>query len=166
MDPEFRTLQELDLEVVREIFNYYILHTTRNYRTRALTMEDLKEILRPGHPRYRSYMICEGGKPCGFVYLSQFRKRGAYGRTAELTVYLKQGYTGRGIGRKTMEFMEGIAREAGISVLVGIIGSENKDSIALFERMGYNQCAHFRRVAEKFGRVLDMVAYQKILDER
>ena len=165
MDIGFREITENDLRLVREIFNYYIIHTTRNYRTVPLSLKDLKEIIRPGHPRYKSFLITENSDPCGFVYLSQFRKREAYDRTAEITVYLKPGHAGKGIGKHVLEYMEDIAREAGIKVIVGIISGDNAESIALFTKMGYWQCAHYRRVGEKFGRIMDVVAYQKIIDE-
>ncbi len=57
-----------------------------------------RDIINPGHPKYRSFLISESNIPCGFVYLSQFRKREAYDRTAEITVYLKPEYAGKGIG--------------------------------------------------------------------
>jgi phosphinothricin acetyltransferase len=164
MDIHFREIREKDLGLVRDILNHYIIHTTKNYRTVALSIKELKKIIQPGHPRYRSFLITDGSDPCGFVYLSQFRKREAYDRTAEITVYLKPESAGKGIGKYTMEYMEGIAREAGIRVLVGIIGGENVHSISLFTKMGYRQCAHYRQVAEKFGRILDVVVYQKIID--
>jgi phosphinothricin acetyltransferase len=50
-------------------------------------------------------------------------------------------------------------------VLVGVITAENKQSVSLFEKCGFEKCAHYRKVGEKFNRLLDVVAYQKILDE-
>lgn len=157
-------LKETDLEFVREIFNYYIQNTTKNFRTLPLTVDDLKAIICPGHPKYKSYLVAENSIRCGFCYLSQFRKKQAYDRTAEITLYLKPGYTGRGIGSEIVRYLEGIAIDAGIKVLVAIISGENQESIALFEKHGYWQCAHYRQVGEKFGRVMDVVVYQKIID--
>ena len=47
---------------------------------------------------------------------------------------------------------------------MGIITAENESSVKLFERMGYEKCGHFKQVGEKFGRILDVVAYQKLLN--
>lgn len=106
MNLQFRDIIEDDLEIIIEIFNYYILQTIKNYRTHPLTISDLKEILQPGHSKYKSCMILENGKPCGFVYLSQFRKREAYDRTAEVTVYLSPEHTGKGIGKRSLKYIE------------------------------------------------------------
>ena len=53
---------------------------------------------------------------------------------------------------------------SGFRVLIGIISADNKQSIALVEKCGFEKCAHFKEVGEKFGKILDVVAYQKILD--
>ncbi|HSH19025.1 MAG TPA: hypothetical protein VLA03_01155, partial [Draconibacterium sp.] len=38
------------------------------------------------------------GTICGYCYFSQYRKRAAYDRTAEVSVYLKPGLEGKRIG--------------------------------------------------------------------
>jgi L-amino acid N-acyltransferase YncA len=48
-------------------------------------------------------------------------------------------------------------------VLMATICGENDKSIRLFEKNGYFKCAHYKEVEEKFGELLDVVAYQKIL---
>jgi phosphinothricin acetyltransferase len=70
---------------------------------------------------------------------------------------------GRGLGGRGAQFIEDVAKSNGIHVLVATICGENEASIRLFERNGYEKCAHFREVGKKFGRWLDVVAYQKIL---
>lgn len=79
------------------------------------------------------------------------------------TLYLKPEFTGKGIGREAVAFIEGIAIDKKIKVLVASVSSENIASIKLCQRMGYEQCAHYREVGEKFGRILDVIDYQKIL---
>jgi phosphinothricin acetyltransferase len=100
---------------------------------------------------------------CGFCYFSQYKKRQAYDRTAEISLYLKPEYTGRGIGKDVLTYLENVAKQNGISVLIGIISGDNENSIKLFERTGYEKCAHFRQVGEKFNKILDVVSYQKII---
>ena len=163
MSIEFKDITESDLEFVREVFNYYIRNSLKNYRIREMSLQDARDAVSPGHPVYVSRVILEKGEPCGFIYLSRFRKREAYDRTAEITIYLKPGHTGKGLGRSAMEHMEPLAKRKGIHILVGIIGGDNRGSIDFFSHMGYTRCGHFREVAEKSGRILDMVAYQKSL---
>jgi phosphinothricin acetyltransferase len=49
--------------------------------------------------------------------------------------------------------------------MIGVITATNTASIALLEKAQYEKCAHYRQVGEKFGQVLDVVSYRKILPE-
>jgi phosphinothricin acetyltransferase len=95
--------------------------------------------------------------------MTQHKNREAYDETADVTVYLKNGYTGRGIGSLAIKFIEEYAVRQKIHTLVAGICGENTASIRLFEKNGYRRCAHFKEVGMKLGRRLDVVAYQKNL---
>jgi L-amino acid N-acyltransferase YncA len=163
MKLQLADMTESDFDLVKEIYDHYILNTTATYHTEKITIPELKEYVLIGHTRYRSFLIKDEDTVCGFCYISRFKDRQAYDRTAEVTLYLKPEFTGRKIGTWVLNKLEKIAVESGIKVLVGIIGGENEQSIRLFEKCGYEKCAHFRQVGEKFNRILDMVGYQKIL---
>jgi L-amino acid N-acyltransferase YncA len=163
MPIQFIELKENDLEEVRAIYDYYIINTVFTFHTSPITLEGLKEGIFIGHGRYKAFLIEWEEEVCGFCYLTQYKKRPAYDRTAEISVYLKPGFERRGIGTKAITYLETIARQVDIKVLIGVITALNTSSIALFAKMGYEKCAHFKRVGEKFGQVLDVVAYQKIL---
>jgi phosphinothricin acetyltransferase len=121
MNLAFVEIQEHDLKLVKEIYDYYILHSTATFHTRKLTIRQLKASIPVGHPRYRSFLMVYNGEICGFSYLAQYKKRQAYNRTAEITVYLKPAYYGKGIGMETIKKLESVARDAGIGVLIGTI---------------------------------------------
>lgn len=106
-------------------------------------------------------MILEAAEPAGYCFLTQYKKRQAYDRSAELSVYLKPGFTGRGIGTLALGRLEAAAKAAGIRVLVGTICGENEASIRLMEKAGFSRCALLKNIGEKFGRVMDVVMYQK-----
>lgn len=165
MNVEWIELQDKDYPAVKEIYDYYVLNTTVTFATGETSIAGLKESILTGHPKYKSFIIKSDGEVCGFCYLSQYRKRAAYDRTAEISVYLKPGFTGKGIGQQTLEKLKTVARENGIGVLLGVITAENLESVRLVEKCGFVKCAHFRKVGEKFNRLLDVVAYQVILDE-
>ena len=158
-------LQERDFHVVKEIYDYYILNSTATFHTDLISIEELKSVILTGHPKYRSFQIDYEGDTCGYCYISQYKKRQAYDRTAEVTIYLKPEYSGKGIGRETLNRLEKIAKRNGICVLIGLISGDNQASIRLFEKCGYEKCAHFKKVGQKFDKILDVVAYQKIISE-
>jgi L-amino acid N-acyltransferase YncA len=99
----------------------------------------------------------------GFCFLTQFRKKPAYDRSAEIGIYLKPEKTGQKLGHNIIKFLEEYAKENQIEVIIASISSENVSSMKLFNRMGYERCAHYKRIAVKFNRRLDLVHYEKIL---
>ena len=100
----------------------------------------------------------------GFCTLGPFKTRCAYHQTAEMAVYLHHEYTGKGLGATAIDLLEEHARKNGFHVIIVSISQENTASKKLVERKGYEQVAHYREVGFKFGRFLDVVNYQKILD--
>ncbi|MDX8339441.1 GNAT family N-acetyltransferase [Draconibacterium sp. IB214405] len=160
-----KTLEEKDLSLIKDIYNYYIANSTATFHTGSVSEDDLNGILPIGDKRFQSFLIEYNSELAGYCYLGRYKPRAAYDRTAEVTIYLKPEYFGKGIGREVLQLLEQKALEVGIVVLMGIITAENEASVKLFERMGYEKCGHFKQVGEKFGRILDVVAYQKLLDQ-
>ena len=100
---ELICLQEKDFNIIKEIYDYYILHSTITFHLEPLSVEALKEFIPMNHPLYTSYLITEDGKACGYCYIGPFSKRPAYFRTAEITIYLKPDATHKGIGKQVLE---------------------------------------------------------------
>jgi phosphinothricin acetyltransferase len=49
-------------------------------------------------------------------------------------------------------------------MMIGVIDAENEASISLHEKMGFKPCGNIQHAGFKFGRWLDLVLYQKILE--
>ena len=48
--------------------------------------------------------------------------------------------------------------------MIGGIDADNAGSIRFHERLGFERVAHFHEVGHKFGRWLDLVFVQRLLD--
>jgi len=116
------------------------------------------------HKWYKAYVIQRGGEMAGFCFATQLKNHASYDRTAELGVYLKPEYTRRGLGGEAVRHMEKAATADGLKMLIASICGENAASLKLFEKLGYDRCGHFKRIGEKWGRVLDVVFFQKSLE--
>ncbi|HOQ09388.1 MAG TPA: N-acetyltransferase family protein [Syntrophomonadaceae bacterium] len=164
MSITFQAIKPEHLPYVHDIYTHYVLNSTATFQIVPPTLEEMAEMVFFDNPRYQTFVILDGEVICGYVLLTRFHKREAYNRTAEVTIYLHPDHTGKGIGTQALQHIEEFARAQDIHVLVALVSGENQPSIKLFSRQGYSQCACYRQVGEKFGRLLDMVAYQKILD--
>lgn len=158
-----KPVDEAMLPELTGIYNYYVLNTTVTFHAKKLDMEGMRSILFNEDPRFPSYAILNGNELCGYCILACYKKREAYDSTAEVTIYLKNGMERRGIGTFALKQMEGIAVQKGFHTLLAVICAENSGSIGLFTRLGYEKCAHYKEVGLKFGRLLDVVCFQKIL---
>jgi phosphinothricin acetyltransferase len=164
MNVDFIKLREEDFPFLQEIYNFYILNSTATFHIEPVSIEILKEMIPVNHAMYKSYLLKADNKACGYAYLGRYKNRAAYNRTAEVTVYLKPEYIGKGFGKAALKRLEQDAIGTGIiKVLIGVISAENTNSIELFKKTGYVRCAYFKEVGEKFGRILDVVAYQKMI---
>lgn len=175
----FEPIAEEHLPEVLSIYNHYVEHTTVSFHTEILSLEQMRAQIMNVPAHYKSYVIVEEQAPntesalslsasstssiAGYILMTQHKNKQAYDVTAEVTVYLKPGQTGRGLGGKSLSFLEQAGIESGFHVLIATVCTENVNSIALFERYGYEKCAHFREVGYKFGRRLDIASYQKII---
>jgi phosphinothricin acetyltransferase len=163
----FREANPDDLSFVLDLYNYYILNTTAIFDYEKITIGELQARLSYANKRYRTFMVCDTTDKniIGFCFLTQFRKKTAYDRTAEMGIYLAPENTGKKIGKSIIKFLEGYAKENQIEVIIATISGENIASVKLFEKMGYARCAHYRKIAIKFNRHLDLMNYEKILNE-
>ena len=159
----FKEYEECDLPKLFEIYSYYIENSTATFAIEPITPDQMKKILEPLSQRYKTFVILCNDEICGYALFTRFKAREAYDISAEVTIYLKQGFTGRNIGSTALALLEKEAKLAQIHTLVANITSENQASLRLFEKNGYQKCAHFKEVGKKFGRILDLVCLEKIL---
>lgn len=161
MSIHFEPIIKEHLNEVTSIYNYYVENSTATFHLQKVTEQEMEQTLCLGHLIYKSYLIYYNNRIAGFCYLGQFRKKEAYDISAEVTLYIKPEFTGKKIGIEVLNFMGKTAKELGLKNLVGVITSENKGSLKLFERCGYFKCGHLKNIGIKFGRALDVISYQK-----
>jgi len=161
----FEQVNDTHLDDITTIYNSYILNTTATFNILPLTMEEMKHIVYSGHQRFKSYAIFDQDVLVGYVLLARYKAREAYDKTAEVTVYLKTGCEGKGLGTQAIQFIEQLAVQLDFRALLAVICAENTESVHMFEKSSYFKCGHFREVGEKFGRLLDVVVYEKILSK-
>ena len=163
-DIRFEEIKEKDIQEVLDIYTHYVLNSTATFHSEPLSVDEMRNLVVFDNDKYKAFLIKEDGNTCGYVINTQFKKRQAYDRTAEVTIYLKPEYIGKGIGSTALRFIEDFAKTKDIHVLVATICGENTQSKSLFAHNGYIKCANIKEVGMKFNQLLDILIYQKILD--
>jgi L-amino acid N-acyltransferase YncA len=160
-----RPAGETDLEAINEIYNYYVPRSTCTYQLEPEPIEVRIAWFRKHSPdAYPVVVVEEDGKVLGWGSLSRFRERAAYDPTVEASIYVHHEHHRRGIGRMILIDLIAWARKAGFHSLIGGTSADQTASIALQRSLGFQQVALFREVGLKFGRRLDVVFLQLMLN--
>jgi L-amino acid N-acyltransferase YncA len=100
----------------------------------------------------------------GFGSLSPYRPRAAYSTTVEDSVYVAEGSQRLGIGRAILEELLRLAEAHGFHAVIGRIGAGNEASVALHAGCGFEMIGTEREVGRKFGRWLDVVCMERLIE--
>ena len=87
-----------------------------------------------------------------------------YKHTVEHSVYVHQNARRTGVASALMATLIERARAQGKHVMVGGIEAKNEASLALHSRFGFEKVGYLPEVGTKFGRWLDLIFMQLILD--
>ncbi|MDH4232971.1 MAG: GNAT family N-acetyltransferase, partial [Nitrospirota bacterium] len=99
----------------------------------------------------------------GFGMLRAHNPVPTFSHTAEVTCFIHPDYTGKGLGKMMLCFLEKGAVEKGIATILANISSLNPNSIKFHQKNGFTECGRFRKVVRKKGQEFDTVWMQKIL---
>ena len=155
-----------DLGAITEIYNEAILKTVATFDTQTKTVEEQKSWFAEHGSKYPMLVAEQDGYVVGWASLSMWSDRCAYSDTAEGSLYVKEEYQGKGIGRKLLEAIIRAGQKAGLHTVVARITGGNEASIHLCESVGFEHIGVMKEVGRKFGKLLDVNLMQKIYDNR
>ena len=160
-----RLASEHDLPEILNIYNDAILNTTSVYDYKPHTLEMRQAWFaakqRDGYPVFVAEVA---GEVAGFSTFGPFRPWAAYKYTVEHSVYVGQRFRQRGIGRLLVKTVIDFARQMDKHVILAGIDSANEVSIRMHKQLGFVETATLKQVGYKFGRWLDLVFMQLVLD--
>jgi len=152
-----------DAAAIADIYNYYILNSTATFEETAVTTETMAERMNSVIPDYPWY-IFDDGQILGYIYIAKYKSRCAYRKTAELTVYIRNGQHGQGIGSSLFSHLFSPGHRWPVHSIVAGIALPNEASIRLHEKFGFEKVAHFKQIGYKFGEWIDVEYWQKIIE--
>lgn len=159
----FSNAQLNDLKTLADILNHYVVHSTATFHKEPLSVADMHEKIFFDKEYYQSFVIKDTNEIIGYCAISPWKKQEAYRHTAEINIYMRHDFAGKGVGTIAIPFLEKFAKDSDIQTLIAGLCSENVASQKLFEKNGYVQCATFKNVGRKFNRLLDVIYLQKQL---
>jgi len=150
-----------DAAAILEIYAPYIEKTAITFEVEVPSKEAFERRVREIAAQF-PYLVMElDGEMIGYAYAHRQAERAAFGWNAELSIYLKEGFTGRGLGRPLYALLEELLSMQGYVNFYGVITGSNAGSIAMHEKMGYALIGRHALTGWKFGQWHDTVWLHK-----
>jgi len=158
-----RHVRTEDAAQICEIYNHYVLETVVTFEEVAVPIAEMTQRVADITTRLPWLVWEEDGAILGYAYASPWKARAAYRHSVEASIYLPAHATRRGIGSSLYRALIEELRTRNIHALIGGAVLPNPASVALHERLGFRQVAHFSQVGFKFGKWVDVAYWQLLL---
>lgn len=162
-----RAAERSDMPAILAIYNDAVLHTTASYDFEPRSLDgqyawfDAKQ-----QQQFPVVVVADDAAGViGWSSFGSFRVWPGYLYTVEHSIYVAPGRRGQGIGKLLLPPLIEAAKERKLHAMVGGIDAANIASLKLHAHFGFEQVAYFKQVGFKFGRWLDLIFMQLLLDE-
>jgi L-amino acid N-acyltransferase YncA len=159
-----RTAISTDAAAIADIYNHCIRTTTITFEEVEVTAEEMARRIENVASAKLPWFVSEvNGRIAGYAYATKWRERSAYRFSAEGTIYLHHGETGKGLAQPLYRQLIETLREAGLHAVIGGIALPNEASVRLHEKLGFEAVARFKQVGRKFDQWLDVGYWELML---
>ena len=153
-----------DSAAIAAIWNREVLETAATTDTQPRSVEAQEAWLAAHGPVYPVVVAVDGDEVVAFGALSPYRAKPSYARTVEDSVYVRDGWRGKGFGARVLDHLVALAAAHGHRSVIARITAVNETSLTLHERRGFIRVGHERQVALKHGVWHDVITLQRIVE--
>ena len=154
-----------DAPGIGEIYNYYVEETVISFEETPISSDEVRDRMKLVADCGLPWLVLEEkGIIRGYAYASRWHVRVSYRHSVESSVYLRNGETGKGYGRKLYaRLIEMLKENSSVHTVIGGIALPNPPSVGLHESFGFEKTAHYREIGFKFGQWIDVGYWQLML---
>ncbi|GAB3412474.1 helix-turn-helix domain-containing GNAT family N-acetyltransferase [Flindersiella endophytica] len=156
-DVRVRALEASDWEAVRRIYAEGIATGDATFATEVPAAGELDATWLPGH----RWVAELDGQVVGWAAATAVSARPCYSGVAETSVYVGDGFRGRGVGKSLLHKQVTAADAGGLWTLQTGIFPENRASLALHHSAGYRTLGVRDRIARHRGTWRDVVFLER-----
>ena len=151
------------MATVAEIINHHIASGWAHFGDAPTTEAEWLADWEAHHERYPWLVAEQGDIIAGLAYGKTFNSRAAYDWTAEVSIYLRPGLEGRGLGTRLYGRLIPTLDEQGYRCLISGITTPNPGSVRLHERFGFHFLGSLERVGYKLGAWHNVGSWQRLV---
>ncbi|MBQ7886359.1 MAG: N-acetyltransferase [Clostridia bacterium] len=154
-----------DAAAILALYAPYIVKTAITFETEVPTLESFTRRVADIAREFPYLLLEMDGELVGYAYAHRQAERAAFAWNAELSIYLKEGFTGKGLGRPLYSLLEELLEMQGYVNFFGVITASNEGSVAMHAKMGYKVVGRHEHTGWKFNRWHDTVWLHKRVQE-
>ena len=160
-NPLIRLADENDCGDILAIYAPYIENTSVTFEVEVPRPEDFLVRFRKIKSRY-PYLAAEaGGRIVGYAYAAELMERAAYQWNAALSVYLRDDFSGRGLGSALYRALIEFLKLQNFQNVYGVVTLPNPASVRLHQRFGFRPVGHYEKAGYKCGAWHDVMFFEK-----
>ena len=153
--------EAFDAQAVLSIYAPYIRSTPVTFETEVPSVSEFAERIETISGEFPYLLLFVDSELVGYAYAHKQAERAAFRWNAELSVYLRMDWRGKGLGRPLYQLLIDLLGMQGYVNVYGVITGSNEGSIAMHEKMGFAIIGRHERTGFKFGQWHDTVWMHK-----
>lgn len=145
---------------VMEILNYYIKNSFAAYSDQELPITFFEKLLEmtEGYP---AFVLKSDDDVVGFCFLRAYNPFSTFKNTAEVSYFINEKHSGKGLGQIVLDKLIDAARKQGITTILASVSSRNAHSLVFHRKNNFSECGRFRHIGRKFGEAFDVIWFSK-----
>lgn len=159
---DVRQATPADAAGICAIYNEHVANTIVSFETEPVSASEMEARIQE-KLLHHDWLVGVRGHIVGYAYYGPFRARAAYRHTVESTIYLDEAVQGQGFGKRLYSALIASARAKGYREIVGVIALPNPASIALHQKLGFEEVGVLKNVGRKFDAYVDVGLWQRSL---
>jgi len=157
-----RAATQDDLKAIMGLYNWAVNQTFATIDSEPLDAEEARAWWEMHGKRSKLLVSVDDTGVIGWARLLPWKQRGF--DVVECLVYVDPVHHGQGIGTALLNEMTREARGLGYRTIVASIAKDNRAGLALYSRQGFEVVGTIRNAAHKFDRWMDITLVQKELE--
>ena len=157
---QYQAIRKMTIEdwpAVRTIFEEGIATGNATFETKVPSWEEWDA----AHLKESRLVATDSERIIGWAALSPASSRCVYAGVAEVSVYVKNGERGRGIGKQLLQALVQESEQCGIWTLQAGIFPENEPSIAVHKRCGFRMVGRREKLGQMDGQWRDVLLFER-----
>ncbi len=157
----FRRATEEDVVSILAIYAPYVTDSAITFEYDVPSEEEFRQRIRTISAEY-PYFVCESdGLIIGYAYAHRHMERAAYQWNAEISIYIRQGFTGKGLGKTMCQALIDLLRLQGIRNVFSCVTIPNERSAHLHHSMEFSTEGIFQNAGYKCGKWQTIAWFRK-----